>query len=603
MIFVYDIEIFKNFFSVIFSNVDSEFDDWEFIVFEERDDKEKLKEFLSQSNLTLVGFNNIHFDNVILNGIIEGLPIEELWHLSQDIIDDKESEKIKQLKWKKVSYNSIDLMRIYAFDNLRVGLKQVAINLKWPKIQELPIPYDSIIIPSQVPLLLSYNRNDVGITKKLYFEALEEIKMRQEVGQLYGIDLINASDSRIANLILETIYQKETGLDPRYFKELRTQRSEVRIRDCIGKNIEFQSKPLQKLLYKIQNLILKREEEFFLKETIVYANKVFDLRTGGLHSQDKPGIFYSDDKQIIIDADVASFYPNIMLINKIKPAHLDWKFLDIFERITNERIEAKKLGHKTKADALKITINSVFGKLGFEHFWLYDPLAFYSVTISGQLYLLMLIEYLFENKFEVLSANTDGVICRIPINRKNEYYQTCKEWEIKTGFTLEFTTYKAYARRDVNNYIAKKEKGQYKTKGVFELNPSLNKGYRAPIIPHALKEYLLNDKNLDEILSTGSIYDFLISQKASKKFQMYFKQNGSIEPVQHINRWYVSKKGGQLVKRHDDREISLCSGGYVSILNDISDYQENDIDYEYYKQEILKIVQLIKPEVQTLSLF
>ena len=72
-------------------------------------------------------------------------------------------------------WSSIDLMRILAFDTLGVSLKQTSINLKWHKIQDLPIYFDSKVEPEQLQMVLDYNLNDVLITKRLY-EEIEPIR-------------------------------------------------------------------------------------------------------------------------------------------------------------------------------------------------------------------------------------------------------------------------------------------------------------------------------------------------------------------------------------------------------------------------------------------
>jgi DNA polymerase elongation subunit (family B) len=74
-----------------------------------------------------------------------------------------------------------------------------------------------------------------------------------------------------------------------------------------------------------------------------------------------------------------------------------------------ERLEAKKAGDKGKAEALKIIINSFYGNFNYPYFYAYDPKSAYTVTINGQLYLLMLVEQLEFNGYAVISANTDGV--------------------------------------------------------------------------------------------------------------------------------------------------------------------------------------------------
>jgi DNA polymerase elongation subunit (family B) len=162
--------------------------------------------------------------------------------------------------------------------------------------------------------------------------------------------------------------------------------------------------------------------------------------------------------------DVASYYPNLIINNGFYPSHLGPRFIEVLKTITKERMQAKKDGDKVKADGLKITINSIFGKLGYEYFWLFDAKQFISTTVNGQLGLLMLIEQLYLGGINVISANTDGVVCSIPRELEATYYKIAKEWEKKTGLELEFTPYKKYIRRDVNSYITEKPDGDTKEK-------------------------------------------------------------------------------------------------------------------------------------------
>ena len=95
----------------------------------------------------------------------------------------------------------------------------------------------------------------------------------------------------------------------------------------------------------------------------------------------------------------------------------------------------------------------------------------------------MLIEKLYLAGINTISANTDGVVCKIPRKLLDDYYRIAKEWEEATGLELEFTPYKKYIRRDVNSYITEKEDGSSKEKGAFLTSIDLKKSYKMPIVP------------------------------------------------------------------------------------------------------------------------
>jgi hypothetical protein len=444
--------------------------------------------------------------------------------------------------------------------------------------------------------------------------------MREKLSVLYGADLTSASDSKMANLILEHFYTTEIGVDIKDIKYLRTKRENFMLEECIAPNIKFQSNFMKRLHREISNTLVRKETDFKYSKSIEFGGVHYDMGVGGLHSADFASKFISDESYEIVDADVASFYPSMMIVNKIAPEHLDKEgFIRILKTITEERLKAKKVD-KVKADGLKITINSIFGKLGSETFWLQDAKAMLSVTVSGQLYLLMLIEAFVLNGIQVISANTDGVVCRIPISLKEKYLEICSWWQKETNFQLEYTKYDLYARQDVNNYITKKYDGEIKAKGRFLSKIDLKKGYKYPVVPLAMYEYLLNDIPVEEtIRNHKNILDFCMTQKAGKQFQMEFihpnkkydvdlskftkeykeaflKSNGwsqfygdnswpkdrtsdrsatdlesafsscwndvklknsKVEVLQKNNRYFVSKSGGEIYKRNREKNTTI----------------------------------------------
>jgi hypothetical protein len=616
MIYAFDIEIFKNCFTATFVDIDNEFDCRQFVIFGNRDDRQELKHFInSQKDLTLVGFNNLSFDNVFINALLaDEFEVQTFYNIGQKLVSqERDIEETKKYHHMAVPYQSIDLMRVMLFDTLGISLKQTAILLDWNLIQDLPIEHDAWIEEKDIKTILDYNLNDTLITRKFYLTILPRIELRRDIGKLFGVDVMSSSDSHMANVLLNQIYTKKSGMKLDKLRNLRTNRDEVKASDCISKAIQFKTKEFNDLLAGIKKLVLAQANGYRFSKEFTYKTIAFDIGVGGLHSRDEAGIFISDSKYTITDCDVASFYPNIILNNNICPAHLKKEtFISILRQITKERLEAKKNKEKAKADGLKITINSIFGKLGSEHFWLYDPLAFFSVTINGQLYLLMLIERLFEAGIEVISANTDGVVSKVANNKKEVFKAVCKQWEQDTNFELEFAEYKKYIRRDVNNYVTVKPDGSVKTKGIFETEINLNRpnpgtGYKHQIISKALHGYFLHNQDVSEFIRNpdNSIYDYLISQKSARKFKSFLRCPEGDKQLQKNNRFFVSNDGGYLIKKDGEKEIGIIADSKVTILNNIikTEAKFYNVNYEWYESEAMKIVNKIEPSTQVMSLF
>ena len=67
---------------------------------------------------------------------------------------------------------------------------------------------------------------------------------------------------------------------------------------------------------------------------------------------------------------------------------------DEYKRVYETRIAAKKAGDKATANALKLVLNTTYGAMKNPYNALFDPRMANAVCISGQLYLIDLIEKL-----------------------------------------------------------------------------------------------------------------------------------------------------------------------------------------------------------------
>jgi hypothetical protein len=608
--FSYDIESFKNLFTATFVNVDNESEKHVFYVGLDKEDYSDIREFLNQE-MVLVGYNNHSYDDPMLRFLMsyEGdkFPLES-YNLTAKLLDEnfRDDKAILGLRYPRnvfYPWKSIDLMKILAGDKLGISLKQTAINLKWYKIQDIPISPFSAVNANQLQSVLDYNLNDVLITKRLYEEISPIRQLRVDLSNLYSIDLTSASDSKMANLILENIYSNELKMDIRAVRAMRTPREKVLLGECVAKFVNFQSPELKEMLQRISSSYVYNFNNYRYSETVYFANCNFSLGVGGLHTEDAPGVFTTDENFIIQDMDVASYYPNLIINNNFYPEHLGPNFISVLKKITAERLQAKKDKDKVKADGLKITINSIFGKMGSEHFWLYDPKKFLSTTISGQMGLLMLVEGMYLNGIEVISCNTDGVVCRIPRNLEEKYYEVAHAWEKATNLELEFTEYKKYVRRDVNTYITEKADGDTKEKGAFLKKVDLKKSYHMPIVAKALYSYFIKDVPVRKTLEDcKDIMEFCISQKSASTFSIELHKGGqNIEKLQKTNRFFITTKGGALLKRAEftNKLIGLYVGRQVQILNDYDvtiPFENYHVDLSFYEKEAMKIIDDIEPK-------
>lgn len=614
LVWLYDIEVAMNLFCVSFRNTTTN-EIKQFEISERKNESKELIKFILTSCAGLIGYNNIFYDDPMLAyGINKHFKPSFMYEMSQKLINGDKNEIIKIPIPK--TWLSLDLMKLAYLDQLGISLKDVAIRLKMPLIQDLPFKWNEPIPIEAMDLVLRYNLNDISITHKLWLYLQDEIALRIETENEYGFDCVSLSRPSLAKELLRHLYLKPKGISRDMEKHLKTYRNSIKLSDVIADTIAFKTNEFKALLEEIRGIVLypfkTKFTDFnykFPKKTIFYGNKKFDLMTGGLHSQDDAGIFVADDKYVLIDLDVASFYPMIVKILKIFPAHLGEDFVDVFVKMIDERLSAKRK-KLSKAEILKIVINSIFGMFNSEYSFLYDPICMLKTTINGQLYLLMLIEMLVEDGFEIISSNTDGITIKCPIDRIEECLEIGRGWQSFTGFDLELDRELSEIRKsnfitklirmNVNNYIAIYENGKTKTKGDFVTEIQIQKGYDAPIVSKAMYAYFVEGKNYKEFVKEDKdIYDFCMAQKVDKrKFNVWMDDKKEIIPLTKTNRYYASENGGRLFKKRivDGGELDLTTE-LVLLANDIqegNDIGSYNINYYYYQNRIKKIIDIIE---------
>jgi putative DNA primase/helicase len=601
-LYAYDIETYKNFLSYVFIEISGAGEPGEvreYVVFGDRDDRPIMNQWIREERPELVGFNNYAFDDILLTGTLlaPGKAARAVYDLGQRIIAREYSEisSYSTLKAGRDKLQTIDLMLLLG--NKYNSLKEIEAKLGLP-IMELPFPFDSEITADQAPELLEYNRHDVKATIALYRELLPVIETRREIGNQFGIHALSSTDSALANDILNTLYRRPEGSQG-------TPREEVRLGDILSSKVTFEDRELSEMLEELRELTLTAENGFRFSKAIAFGGNTYRLGIGGLHSEDSPGIFEAGET-LLRDGDVSSYYPQIMLTLGVYPEHLGSGFLGFYRGMVTKRLEAKARGDRVTSDALKIAINSVFGKLSYEYFWLYDPKAFLTVTLNGQLFLLDLIEKLTHAGIRVLSANTDGILSSIPPELEATYSAVCNQWEERTGFSLEFSDYSRYIRRDVNNYLALSPAGKTKAKGTFVERKPLGDSYRAPIIARAVRNYFLEGTPLEETFSAEpSIMPFCYVFKPGGKFQMaYETPGGETIPAPRVNRYYVAQAGGTLVKLSKDRRDRVRTNPMILLNGELPEGIPGDLDLGFYVSEARKVIDKIEqPEPAQMGLF
>ena len=328
-----------------------------------------------------------------------------------------------------------------------------------------------------------------------------------------------------------------------------------------------------------------------------------DIGTGGIHGSIQ-GQVHTDDNYTIVDYDVASYYPNMAIANRVYPEHLNERFCDSYEDFYKERGNyAKGTGENL---AIKLGLNATYGNSNNQFSPFYDPKYTMTITIGGQLSLCMLIEKLIDEcDIKMIQANTDGITFKCHNDNLETMRDIISRWERVTNLTMEENQYQSMYLRDVNNYIAiYKEGGKLKSKGAYEYKDlAWHKNMSALVIPMAV-DYEITGKGCakDFILNHKNEFDFMLRAKVPRSSKLItVDENGIETQQQNICRYYPCKDGEKLIKLMPDsiggwKQLGIDTEWKIKVCNDMDNFQW-DIDYDYYIKEVNKLLEPFKEEV------
>ena len=236
--------------------------------------------------------------------------------------------------------------------------------------------FDRYVLPKYVEPMLHYNTNDVFLVCEMVRQMPDEVKLRYSISHAFGVNTLCSARANIADKLTVKFYSDMSGLRKDQFIKGRTNRTRLSFNKIIFPHIKFKTKQLQDFLEEIKKVsIYRTTKDEFEREIDFYGTK-YTIATGGIHSQDRPAIYKSDDKFLYRHHDYTSYYPSIMISYNIYPQHLNKAaFVKMVSFLKDTRVRCKHtpdseglvmegVPNKIGAEALKIVINSIYGKLG-----------------------------------------------------------------------------------------------------------------------------------------------------------------------------------------------------------------------------------------------
>lgn len=623
--FVYDIETYYDLFCADITHVKTR-TRWIFEVSDRRDQSRDFVAFihwLRDIKARMFGFNNVGFDYPVIHSLCQNWSFTayDAHKRGTDIIF-AENRWANQVWASDRIVTQGDLYLIHHFDNKArsTSLKKLEINMRSATVVDLPYPPDQPTTYAQKTEILNYMCHDVSETLKFYNTTLEQIAFRDQLAERYPDlgDVINMNDTKIGKKFFEM--QLEKAGTPCYARvngrrqPLQTKRETIALRDVISPLVAFQDPEFIRIKTWLESQVLSRQMiEDTLSETVetkgvfkgvtaTVNGFTYHFGTGGIHGSIESTVVRENDDWEIWDWDVASFYPNLGITNRVFPSHLSASFCDIYKDVYDMRQTYKK-GTAENA-MLKLALNGVYGDSNNKYSPFYDPQYTMSITINGQLMLCMLAEWLGAGAVRMIQANTDGITVMVHKKHVDWMKEVAKAWEARTGLELESVQYEAMFIRDVNSYIAVKKGGKsIKRIGAYAYqtpleNPTTrelgwHKDHSNRVSIMAAEAQMVHGVSVEDfIMKHRDPFDFMLSIKVPRSSRLMHGQ----ARVQNTSRYYVSTDGAHLtkfmpgLKDGPEREFAVQKGWTTTLTNDARAFRWDNVNWLYYINEARKLV-------------
>jgi hypothetical protein len=570
-------------------------------------DRAKLRWILD--NFQTTGFNSLNYDLTINALAAEGFDTANLKLASDKLIVEqmRSGDVLRAGRTKRLDCDHIDLIEVAP---LFGSLKTYGARLHVPRLQDLPFHPATVLSPQQAAIVRWYCVNDTTVTAYLGEHLREHIELRVQFGEQYGEDWRSLSDAQMAEQVIRHEIRRVTGKFPKKPKAGSAVGQVFRYQP--PSYISFESAELREALHEMStadivvgptgHAVCPKE----IRERVVtIGGKRYKVGMGGLHSQEKRQAVVSGPHLRVIDRDVTGYYPNLILRNGFVPPHLGQIMLRAFGGMVDRRTAAKreverldKLGFpkddprykmiKAEADGLKISNNGIFGKTADPFSVVYHVPSMVQITLSGQLSLLMAIEWLELAGIPVISANTDGIVVACPVDKYDLMTQVFAAWEQRTGLETEETEYRALYSRDVNNYIAVKLDGKTKTKGAYcergsAHNSVLSKNPEVLICSDAAQAFLAKGTPVVEtIRSCRDVRRFVsVRQVTGGGVKVWAPDH--TEFLGKTIRWYYGVDvPGEIVYARNGNKVPKTDGARPLMDLPADNVVPADVDYDWY---------------------
>lgn len=485
----------------------------------------------------LVGFNNRRYDNHILYARYLGYSNEQLFTLSQAIINSDRSVLFRE------AYN-LSYADIYDFSSKKQSLKKFEIDLGITHM-EMEIPWNQPVEADMIPKVIEYCTNDVNATEAVFDARKADFTAREVLAELSGLPVNSSTQAHTAKIIFGNDKNPQTKF---VYTDLT--------KDFPGYEFnEFAPKSAARSVYRGEEV---GEGGYVYSEPGCYEDvAVLDIASMHPNSIRALNLFgpYTKNFTDLVDARVAIKHRDFESARKM----LDGKLAPFLK----EESIADDLAY-----ALKIIINTVYGLTAAKFPNKFkDPRNKDNIVAKrGALFMVDLKHFVQEKGYSAIHIKTDSI--KIP-GATPEIIKEVTDFGAKYGYTFEHeSTYDRICLVNKAVYIAK-EGDKWEAVGAEFQHPYI---YKKLFLQEKLK---IEDYVETKQVSKGTIY---ICDPDSEERE-FVGRIGTFIPVKK-----GVKGAGELMRVVDDKAYAVTgTKGYLWLrASDAMRIGKDCVDMSYF---------------------
>lgn len=548
-IIFFDVEVFPNLFVVCWkAKDDPTIISW---IDPTPKDIEQLLEY------KLVGFNNRRYDNHILYARLLGYSNEQLFALSQRIIDSPKGTKDNGTFSNAYNLSYTD---IYDYSSKKQSLKKWEIELGIHH-QELGLPWDEPVPDDMKALVADYCKNDVAATEAVWNATQGDFTAREILAEICDSD-VNATTNSLTTKIIfgnekhpKLIYTDLSETFPGYeFKD--------------GKNL-YRGTDIGKGGYIISWAGIY-ENVALLDLSAMHPSSIRAMNCFGDHTKN-----FTD----IVDTRLAIKHGDFDSARKMMNGK--------FAKFLNDKDQAKQL-----SKALKISVNSVYGltAANFDNPFRDVRNKNNIVALRGALFMRTLQDEVTERGFDIVAIKTDSMKI---VNATKDIIDYCFKRASDYGYSFEFeAAYERICQINDADYVAK-VMSVADCEARYGFIPDVNKEEegqwtvtgRRFAIPYVFKTLFTHEPIRFEDLTVTfevktALYLDMNEDNPDKHNYIFVGKVGLFCPMK--------KGGGLLLRKADTDKYSFATGAkdyrWLEAEYVRANHLEDDIDISYFNK-------------------